>query len=64
VFPESSNAHDSLGEAYLKTGDKPHAIAEYEQALRTLDADPRVPETAMRVQRSNAEAQLTKLRAP
>ena len=34
------------------------------QALRTLDADPRVPETARRVQRSNAEAQLAKLRAP
>lgn len=64
VFPESSNAHDSLGEAYMKTGDKPHAIAEYEQELRTLDADPRVPEPARRVQRSSAEAQLAKLRAP
>jgi CubicO group peptidase (beta-lactamase class C family) len=64
VFPESSNAHDSLGEAYMKAGDKPHAIAEYEQALRTLDADPRVPEAIKKTRRTHAEEQLAKLRSP
>jgi CubicO group peptidase (beta-lactamase class C family) len=66
VFPASSNAHDSLGEAYLTAGDKPRAIAEYELALRTLDADPdpRVSPSAKVVRRRHAEAQLAKLRAP
>jgi CubicO group peptidase (beta-lactamase class C family) len=64
VFPDSSNAHDSVGEAYMKAGDKPRAIAEYEEALRRLDADPRVPPDVKVVRRKHAEAQLAKLRAP
>jgi hypothetical protein len=64
VFPDSSNAHDSLGEAYMVAGDEPHAIAEYEQMRRTLDADPRVPATARAARRTYAEQQLAKLRAP
>jgi Flp pilus assembly protein TadD len=64
VFPDSSNAHDSLGEAYMKAGDKPRAIAEYEQALRLLDTDPRLSPSVRAVGRQNAEAQLAKLRAP
>jgi CubicO group peptidase (beta-lactamase class C family) len=64
VFPESSNAHDSLGEAYVRTGDKPHAIEQYEEALRTLDADPRVPAQAKVNRRTHAEEELAKLRKP
>jgi CubicO group peptidase (beta-lactamase class C family) len=64
VFPDSSNAHDSLGEAYMVAGDKPHAIAEYEQMVRTLDADHRVPVTARAARRTYAEQQLAKLRTP
>jgi tetratricopeptide (TPR) repeat protein len=64
VFPDSSNAHDSVGEAYMKAGDKPCAIAEYEEALRRLDADPRVPPDVKVVRPKHAEAQLAKLRAP
>lgn len=63
VFPDSSNAHDSLGEAYARAGDKPRAIAAYERALATLDADPRIPADGKRTQRSHAEADLGKLRA-
>jgi CubicO group peptidase (beta-lactamase class C family) len=63
VFPASSNAHDSLGEAYARTDDKPRAIAAYEQVLATLDADPRVPADARRTRRNHAEAELGKLRA-
>lgn len=33
VFPQSPNAHDSLGEAYMKKGDKDAAIRSYERAL-------------------------------
>jgi CubicO group peptidase (beta-lactamase class C family) len=32
VFPQSANAFDSLGEAYLKAGDKPRALANYKKA--------------------------------
>jgi CubicO group peptidase (beta-lactamase class C family) len=63
VFPESSNAHDSLGEAYMRTGDKQNAIAEYEKALATLDADPRIPADKKANARASAEKQLATLRA-
>lgn len=63
VFPDSSNAHDSLGEAYMKAGDTARAIAEYEQALRLFDADPRVPPPLRVEWRKHAEEQLAKLRA-
>jgi thiol-disulfide isomerase/thioredoxin len=33
LFPKSPNCFDSLGEIYLKMGNKPKAIAAYEQAL-------------------------------
>jgi tetratricopeptide (TPR) repeat protein len=36
-YPSSSNAYDSLGEAYLKCGDKALAIKNYQKAL---DLDP------------------------
>ena len=32
-FPKSFNAYDSLGEAYMIAGDKPHATAAYKQSL-------------------------------
>jgi len=32
-FPKSSNAYDSLGEAYMMAGDKPHATTAYKQSL-------------------------------
>jgi hypothetical protein len=37
AYPRSSNAYDSLGEAYLAGGDKAQAIANYRIAL-SLDA--------------------------
>ncbi len=63
VFPDSANAHDSLGEAYVRTGDTAKAITEYEAALATLDADPRIPAPAKAAARANAEKQLAMLRA-
>jgi tetratricopeptide (TPR) repeat protein len=38
AFPKSSNVHDSLGEAYAASGDRPAAIRSYERAL-ALDPD-------------------------
>ena len=33
-YPQSSNVYDSLGEAYMKTGQKDLAIANYEKSLQ------------------------------
>ena len=52
LHPQSANAFDSLGEAYLESGDKPQAIANYEKSL-ALDST-----------NNNAVRQLKKLRAP
>lgn len=49
-YPASSNVYDSLGEAYMKVGQKDLAIANYEKSLQL---DPR---------NQNAVAQLKKLR--
>ncbi|HYL82899.1 MAG TPA: serine hydrolase [Candidatus Angelobacter sp.] len=51
-FPQSSNVYDSLGEAYMKVGEKDLAIANYEKSLQL---DPK---------NQNAVEQLKKLRAP
>ncbi len=63
VVPDSSNAHDSLGDAYALAKDTTRAIAAYEAALATLDADARIPADAKPARRAHAEAQLAKLRA-
>jgi uncharacterized membrane protein len=34
AYPESSNAYDSLGEAYMDDGNKPQAIANYQKSLQ------------------------------
>jgi len=34
AYPESSNVYDSLGEAYMKNGDKAPAIENYEKSLK------------------------------
>jgi predicted Zn-dependent protease len=33
-YPQSSNVYDSLGEAYMKSGEKKPAIENYEKSLR------------------------------
>ncbi len=64
VFPESSNAYDSLGEACVAAGDQSAAIAAYEAAIAKLDLDPRIPAEEKPSRRSHAEEVLVKLRAP
>ncbi|HET7151372.1 MAG TPA: serine hydrolase, partial [Candidatus Acidoferrum sp.] len=51
-FPQSSNVYDSLGEAYMKVGEKDLAITNYEKSLQL---DPK---------NQNAVAQLKKLKEP
>ena len=33
MYPQSANAFDSLGEAYMKSGDKKNAIKNYTRSL-------------------------------
>ena len=63
VFPESTNAHDSLGEAYVRQGNTEGAIASYERALAVVDADRQIPDAEKGQWRDHASAQLAKLRA-
>ncbi len=51
-FPQSSNVYDSLGEAYMKVGEKDLAITNYEKSLQ------------LNPKNQNAVEQLKKLRAP
>ena len=51
AFPNSANAHDSLGEAYMAKGEKQLAIKNYR---RSLELNPR---------NTNAVEMLKKLRA-
>jgi len=38
LYPKSSNTYDSLGEAYMKNGDKALAISNY---AKSLELDPK-----------------------
>jgi CubicO group peptidase (beta-lactamase class C family) len=62
VFPDSANAHDSLGEAYMRLGDTVNAIASYERALALFDTDTQIPEAEKSQWRDHAATQLEKLR--
>ena len=62
AFPDSSNLYDTLGAIYTDAGDKPHAIAAYEQAIATCDSDPRYTPQLKAERRKQAEVQLAKLR--
>jgi tetratricopeptide (TPR) repeat protein len=39
IYPESANLYDSLGEAYMKSGDMKNAILNYEKSLRLNPAN-------------------------
>jgi hypothetical protein len=52
AYPQSSNAYDSLGEAYMDDGNKPLAIANYQKSLQ------------LNLKNSNAVQMLKKLNAP
>jgi tetratricopeptide (TPR) repeat protein len=52
AYPQSSNVYDSLGEAYMNSGNKPLAIANYQKAVE------------LNPKNRNAKAYLQKLSAP
>lgn len=63
LHPQSANAHDSLGEAYLRKGESGKAIELYEKALALL-SNPDIDENTKNALKRNAEAKLAYLRSP
>jgi dienelactone hydrolase len=61
--PGSSNAWDSLGDAYLADGQSEKAREAAEKSLKLIDADPDVPEGRRKLIRENAQAKLDRLKA-
>jgi CubicO group peptidase (beta-lactamase class C family) len=63
AFPDSANAHDSLGEVYAKAGNRGAAIAAYERAAASIAGDPRIPADGKAAFKTRVDAELAKLRA-
>ena len=61
--PASSNAWDSLGDAYLADGQREKAREAAEKSLKLVDSDPDAPEARRKLIRKNAQAKLEKLKA-
>jgi tetratricopeptide (TPR) repeat protein len=62
AYPHSSNAYDSLGEAFMDDGDRPQAIAKYQRALQL---DPKSRNAAKMLQKLTApEAAAVRRRSP
>lgn len=53
VFPESANAYDSLGEAYMLAGKKEHAIENYEKSLRLNPGNKNAVESLKKLKEKN-----------
>jgi cytochrome c-type biogenesis protein CcmH/NrfG len=49
LYPQSANVYDSLGEAYMKNGDKELAIENYQRALELNPANTNAVEMLKRL---------------
>lgn len=52
LYPESSNVYDSLGEAYMKSGDTIQAISNYKKSLEFDSGNARVKRYIKRLEKS------------
>ncbi len=52
-YPESSNVYDSLGESYMKAGQKELAIANYEKSLQLDPKNQNALEMPKKIKQSN-----------
>lgn len=62
AHPTSSNAWDSLGDAYLADGQRGKAREASEESLKLVDSDPDEPEDQRKLIRESAQARLEKLK--
>jgi dienelactone hydrolase len=63
AHPASSNAWDSLGDAYLADGQRDKAREASEKSLKLVDSDPDEPESQRKLIRESAQGRLAKLKA-
>jgi tetratricopeptide (TPR) repeat protein len=54
AYPQSANAHDSMAEAYLQSGNTEQAKKFYKEVLRILSDDPQVGEETRETLTNNA----------
>jgi CubicO group peptidase (beta-lactamase class C family) len=59
MFPSAPNVYDSLGEAYLASGNKELALANYRRVLELRPGDERVKETLRRIEKPAGEGRDT-----
>ena len=64
AYPESADANDSLGDAYLANGENDLARQYAEKALALLPSDTKDSETRRKVIRDSAQQKLKQLAAP
>ena len=62
--PTSSNAWDSLGDAYLADGQREKAREASEKSLKLVDSDPDEPQDRRKLIRDSAQGRLDRLKAP
>lgn len=63
AHPTSSNAWDSLGDAYLADGQRDKSREASEKSLKLVDSDPDEPEDQRKLIRDSAQGRLDKLKA-
>jgi dienelactone hydrolase len=63
AYPQSANAWDSLGDAYLADGQREQAREAAEKALKLVDADTSVSDTVKKEIRDSAQQKLDQLKA-
>jgi dienelactone hydrolase len=63
AFPNSANAYDSLGDAYMADGQNERAIQASQKALELLPEDKGIPEPFKKLVQQSAEGKLQKLKA-
>ena len=63
AFPASANTYDSLGEAYMLTGDTDSAIKNYKLALGKIPTDPNLSASFKEALKKGAEDKLSQLQA-
>ncbi len=61
LYPSSSNSYDSLGEAYLASGDRTRALESYRQVLVVLPKDNKADAGLKDQLRRNADAKIREL---
>jgi tetratricopeptide (TPR) repeat protein len=64
LYPDSMNTYDSLGEAYVRAGERDKAIATFQAGLATMSRDKKTPPRVKEQLEHNAKKRLAELGKP